>query len=398
MKTVIFLMMIVLLSAAAPAAERKWEVVNKPMHHVFVVAANSGKDLPIFNHVFGKYIKGLRKGDYVSVIEARRTKALLRVSQRINDSGNARLQELRRIFLSINSVARSTKDYKEALDLAFQQIENERIKKTREPLFVILCDGRLSSRELRMIKNSLKIKLRYPYKVYVAGTDKTSRKVVVAANAGYFNWISLDGGEWDLLAAKERPKRYVKVKPKPVPGPKPSPVRPPRRKPISLKGWWWVLLPLAILIVMFVAKGRSNKPSKRLPKIPTRTQKPSKPQKSDRFLYASVNGQNYRLGPTSAALETYIGSARGCRIKLNDKRVSPTHAKVSLQGHTLEIKNLSRDPIKINGAEILNGKKAQTALPCAITLFDGLTVRFRISNQTTQKKVVPSFGAKPSQQ
>ena len=32
------------------------------------------------------------------------------------------------------------------------------------------------------------------------------------------------------------------------------------------------------------------------------------------------------------------------------------------------------------------------------SLFDGLTVRFRISNQTTQKKIVPSFDAAPSQQ
>ena len=134
MKTVIFLMMIVMISAAVSAAEQKWNVVDQPMHHVVIVSAKSGKDLPIFNHAFGQYVTGLRKGDYVSVIEARRTTALLRISQSINDSTSTRLQELRRVFLSIDSASRNVKDYKEALYLAFQQIENENIKKTIEDL------------------------------------------------------------------------------------------------------------------------------------------------------------------------------------------------------------------------------------------------------------------------
>ena len=91
MKTVIFIMMFVLLSAAVSAAEQKWNVVDQPMHHIVIVSAKSEKDLPIFNHVFGKYVTGLRKGDYVSVIEARHITALLRISQSLNDGGNSKI-------------------------------------------------------------------------------------------------------------------------------------------------------------------------------------------------------------------------------------------------------------------------------------------------------------------
>ena len=107
MKTIFFVITLSVLCIVIPnTIAAQWHAEPLPMHHIVVVDVDSKKLVPLYQYVFGEYIKGLKEGDYLTVIFARPDGAHLEMSQHINDCTASARTRIKQVFNVIDEVRR----------------------------------------------------------------------------------------------------------------------------------------------------------------------------------------------------------------------------------------------------------------------------------------------------
>ena len=96
--------------------------------------------------------------------------------------------------------------------------------------------------------------------------------------------------------------------------------------------------------------------------------KVAKPKVNPTVLVATINGEEYQLGPAAILKTLHIGSGPQNALRIQKEGVQDKHLRLKRKGSRWFIKNLSSKPIKVNNTELAKRKTRQVRFPLGIHL------------------------------
>jgi hypothetical protein len=112
----------------------------------------------------------------------------------------------------------------------------------------------------------------------------------------------------------------------------------------------------------------------------------SQEQDQSQILMVRVNGVLQRIGDLRCLKNFHLGSAPENTIRIAEKVISSCHARVSRKGGKLFIRNMSKNPIIVNGQEVQPRKRHQLILPSVVTVAEGVAIDFFLQEKPKENQ------------
>ncbi len=112
----------------------------------------------------------------------------------------------------------------------------------------------------------------------------------------------------------------------------------------------------------------------------------SQEQDQPQILMVRVNGVLQRIGDLRCLKSFHLGSAPENTVRIAEKVISSRHARVSRKGGKLFIRNMSKNPIIVNGQEVQPRKRHQLILPSVVTVAEGVSIDFFLEERPKENQ------------
>lgn len=159
---------------------------------IWDASADGGRHWPDYHSICRQSGSSLKPGDRLEVISAHAGKPKLRVSQILKAGDSQELASIYSLLKDIRCPFLFNAHVEKAVAMATTRLNAaRRTDGDRPAMMIILTTGDLNSREIRAIRNAGQQFSQWGWKLYVVGTSRSARGLLIAAHQGQFEWSAL---------------------------------------------------------------------------------------------------------------------------------------------------------------------------------------------------------------